>query len=102
LIEDGAKVKPGQKMAEWDPLHPSGHHRKRRRRAFLRPRRGRFGHRTDGRSHRYFLKIVIDWRSQPKGSDLKPRMALLDKKGKIIKLPNGLPANYYLSVDTIL
>jgi DNA-directed RNA polymerase subunit beta' len=47
-------------------------------------------------------KKVIDWRSQPKGSDLKPRISLLDKKGKIITLPNGLPANYYLPVDTIL
>ena len=47
-------------------------------------------------------KKVIDWRSQPKGSDLKPRISLLDKKGNVIKLPNGLPANYYLSVDSIL
>lgn len=47
-------------------------------------------------------KKVIDWRSQPKGSDLKPRISLLDKKGKVINLPNGLPANYYLSVDSIL
>jgi DNA-directed RNA polymerase subunit beta' len=53
-IEDGAKVKPGQKMAEWDPYTHSGPDGKRRRRAFLRPRRGRFRHRTDGRSHRYF------------------------------------------------
>jgi DNA-directed RNA polymerase subunit beta' len=83
-------------------VHASGPHGKRRRCAFLRPRRGRFRHRTDGRSHRYFVKKVIDWRSQPKGSDLKPRISLLDKKGKIITLPNGLPANYYLPVDTIL
>jgi DNA-directed RNA polymerase subunit beta' len=33
---------------------------------------------------------------------LKPRISLLDKKGEVINLPNGLPANYYLSVDTVL
>src|SRR5690606_20392917 len=47
-------------------------------------------------------KKIIDWRSQPKGSDLKPRISLTDSKGKVIILPNGLPANYYLSTDTIL
>ena len=47
-------------------------------------------------------KKVIDWRSQPKGGDLKPRIALLDKKKNVINLANGLPANYYLSTDTIL
>ncbi|HTK85498.1 MAG TPA: DNA-directed RNA polymerase subunit beta', partial [Patescibacteria group bacterium] len=47
-------------------------------------------------------KVVIDWRSQPKGGQLKPRVSLSDKKGKQITLPNGLPANYYMSVDAIL
>jgi DNA-directed RNA polymerase subunit beta' len=101
-IEDGAKVKPGQKMAEWDPYTLPVLTEK------------------DGVAHFFDLvegvsvteqmdeatgisnKKVIDWRSQPKGSDLKPRISLLDKKGKIITLPNGLPANYYLPVDTIL
>ena len=102
LIEDGAKVKAGDKMAEWDPYTLPVITEK------------------DGVAHYFDLvdgvsvtddvdeatgiasKKVIDWRAQPKGGDLKPRISLLDKKGKVIKLPNGLPANYYLSVDTIL
>ncbi|MBK9585702.1 MAG: DNA-directed RNA polymerase subunit beta' [Alphaproteobacteria bacterium] len=102
LIEDGAKVKAGEKMAEWDPYTLPVITEK------------------DGVAHYFDLvegisvvdqadeatgissRRVIDWRSQPKGSDLKPRIALLDKKGNIIKLPNGLPANYELSVDTLL
>ena len=101
-VEDGAKVKAGDKMAEWDPYTLPVITEK------------------DGVAHYFDLvegvsvvddvdeatgitsKKVIDWRSQPKGGDLKPRISLLDKKGKVIKLPNGLPANYYLSVDTIL
>ena len=102
IVEDGAKVKAGDKMAEWDPYTLPVITEK------------------DGVAHYFDLvegvsvvddvdeatgitsKKVIDWRSQPKGGDLKPRISLLDKKGKVIKLPNGLPANYYLSVDTIL
>jgi len=102
LVEDGAKVTAGDKMAEWDPYTIPVITEK------------------DGVVHYFDLveglsitedvdeatgiasKKVIDWRSQPKGGDLKPRISLLDKKGKVIKLPNDLPANYYLSVDTVL
>ena len=101
-VADGDKVKAGQKMAEWDPYTIP----------ILTEK--------DGVAHYFDLvegisvteqldeatgiaaKKVIDWRSQPKGSDLKPRISLLDKKDKIITLPNGLPANYYLPVDAIL
>ncbi len=33
-------------------------------------------------------KVVIDWRSQPKGAELKPRISLLDAKGEVINLPS--------------
>ncbi len=102
LVQDGKAVKAGDKMAEWDPYTLPVITEK------------------DGVAHYFDLvegvsitddvdeatgissKKIIDWRSQPKGGDLKPRIALLDKKGEVINLPNGLPANYYLSVDTIL
>ena len=102
LVDEGAKVKAGVKLAEWDPYTIPIITEK------------------DGVAHYYDLnegvsiteqmdeatgigsKVVIDWRSQPKGGDLKPRISLLDKKGKVIELPNGLPANYYMSVDAIL
>ncbi|HRK97704.1 MAG TPA: DNA-directed RNA polymerase subunit beta' [Alphaproteobacteria bacterium] len=102
LTEEGAKVKPGDKLAEWDP--------------FTMP----IITEKDGVAHYFDMiegvsisekmdeatgissKVVIDWRSLPKGGDLKPRIALLDKKGEVITLPNGLPANYYLSVDAVL
>ena len=102
LVQDGKAVKAGDKMAEWDPYTLPVITEK------------------DGVAHYFDLvegvsitddvdeatgissKKIIDWRSQPNGGDLKPRIALLDKKGEVINLPNGLPANYYLSVDTIL
>ncbi len=102
LVKDGAKVKAGDKMAEWDPYTLPVITEK------------------DGIAHYFDLlegvsitddtdeatglssKKVIDWRSQPKGSDLKPRISLLDAKGKVIKLANTMPANYYMSVDSVL
>jgi DNA-directed RNA polymerase subunit beta' len=102
LVKDGDKVKAAQKLAEWDPYTTP----------ILTEK--------DGVAHYYDLveglsisekvdeatgissKVVIDWRSQPKGGTLKPRISLLDEKDKIITLPSGLPANYYMSVDAIL
>ncbi|MCB9963689.1 MAG: DNA-directed RNA polymerase subunit beta' [Rhodospirillales bacterium] len=102
LVKDKAKVKAGDKIAEWDPYTVPIITEK------------------DGVAHYFDLvegvsisdktdeatgissKVIIDWKSQPKGSDLKPRVSILDAKGNVINLPNGLPANYYLSVDSIL
>ena len=101
-VADAQEVKAGIKLAEWDPYTIPIITEK------------------DGVAHYFDLvegvsitdqvdeatglsyKKVIDWRSQPKGSDLKPRISLLDKKGNVINLPNGLPANYYMSSDAIL
>jgi DNA-directed RNA polymerase subunit beta' len=47
-------------------------------------------------------KTVIDWKQQPKGADLRPRVTLLNDKGQVIKLANGAEARYFLSVDSIL
>jgi len=45
---------------------------------------------------------VIDWRANPRGSDLKPAIVIMDKKGKIAKLPRGSEARYMVSTGTIL
>jgi DNA-directed RNA polymerase subunit beta' len=47
-------------------------------------------------------KVVIDWKQQPRGADLKPRVTLRDENDEIITLDNGLEARYFLSVDAIL
>jgi DNA-directed RNA polymerase subunit beta' len=47
-------------------------------------------------------KSVIDWRSQSKNTDLKPRITLRDEKGNIIKKADGNEARYYLVPDSIL
>jgi DNA-directed RNA polymerase subunit beta' len=47
-------------------------------------------------------RVVVDWRSSPRGADLRPAIVIKDKKGEILKLPRGGEARYLLSVDAIL
>src|SRR4029079_13290100 len=47
-------------------------------------------------------RVVIDWKQQPRGSDLKPRITLRDEGGNVVMLANGLVARYFMSVDAIL
>ena len=47
-------------------------------------------------------KVVVDWKQHPKGSELKPRITLRDKKDDVIKLGNGLDARYFMSANAIL
>jgi DNA-directed RNA polymerase subunit beta' len=47
-------------------------------------------------------RVVIDWRQQPRGNDLKPRIVLRDANGEALRLSNGLEARYFMSVDAIL
>jgi DNA-directed RNA polymerase subunit beta' len=45
---------------------------------------------------------VVDWKQQPRGSDLRPRITLRDENGEVLTLANGLEARYFMSVDAIL
>ena len=47
-------------------------------------------------------RVVIDWKQQPRGNDLKPRITLRDSKDKVVTLANGMEARYFMSVDAIL
>ena len=47
-------------------------------------------------------KTVIDWKTQSKNTDLKPRITLRDDKGNVIKKADDNEARYYLVPDTIL
>ena len=47
-------------------------------------------------------KKVVDWKQQPKGSTLRPRITLRDADGEVVALENGTEARYFMSVDAIL
>jgi DNA-directed RNA polymerase subunit beta' len=47
-------------------------------------------------------KYVLDWRSQSKNTELKPRITLRDDKGNVVKKADDNEARYYLVPDSIL
>jgi DNA-directed RNA polymerase subunit beta' len=47
-------------------------------------------------------RIVSDWRSAPKGNDLKPEVILMDEQGEPLRNDAGNPISYPMSVDAIL
>ena len=102
LTDEGGKIEKGQKLAEWDPYTLP----------VITERTGavKYLDLVDGLSIREVMdeatgiaaKVVTDWRQQPRGSDLRPRIALIGPDGEIVKLANGTDAMYLLSVDAIL
>ncbi len=102
LVGEGKSVKKGAKLAEWDPYTIP----------IITEKAGTAHYRdlVEGVSLREVMdeatgisnKVIIDWRQQTRGADLKPRIALRDAKGEIIMLANGLEGRYFLPVNAIL
>mgnify|MGYP003630596250 FL=1 len=102
LVKNGKKVARGDKLAEWDPYTLP----------IMTEKEGivHFVDMVEGVSYREVLdeatgisnKVVIDWKQQPKGNDLKPRITLRDENGEVLALPNGIEARYFMSLDAIL
>ncbi|WP_193368125.1 DNA-directed RNA polymerase subunit beta' [Pelagibius marinus] len=102
LVDDGKEVKVGDKLAEWDPYTIP----------IITEREGTVNYvdLIEGTSMREVMdettgisnRVVIDWKQQPRGNDLKPRVTLRDEKGEVVTLANGMEARYFMSVDAIL
>ena len=101
-VDEGDTVKQSQRMSEWDPYT----------RPILTEVSGivEFEDVVDGisvsesadESTGITKRVVVDWRTNPRGVDLKPAIAINDKKGEVIKLDRGGDARFVLSVDAIL
>ena len=102
LVDDGGQVNKGDQLAEWDPYTIPIITEKDGIANYRRPGRGHLDARGVDEATGISSKVVIDWKQQPRGADLRPRITLRDKKGDVIKLSNGLEARYFLSVDAIL
>jgi len=102
FVNEGDKIKRGMRLAEWDPYT----------RPVMTEVDGKieFEDVVDGisvsevtdESTGITNRVLIDWRTSPRGADLRPAIVIKDKKGEILKLPRGGEARYLLSVDAIL
>jgi DNA-directed RNA polymerase subunit beta' len=101
LIDEGAKVVRGQKLAEWDPYTLPIITERAGQVEYLDLIEGitlveRMDEVTGLTS-----KVVVDYKQVAKSVDLRPRLQL--KQGnEVVKLPNGSEARYFLSPDSIL
>jgi DNA-directed RNA polymerase subunit beta' len=102
LVDEGEKAKPGQRLVEWDPYTLP-----------IITERDGIVHYVDlqeGISIREVVdestgisnRVVVDWKQQARGADLKPMLSIRDKDGNPVQLPNGMEARYLLTVDSIL
>ncbi len=101
-VDEGDKIKRGQRIAEWD----SG------TRPILSEVDGvvDFEDLVEGISvnEQYdeatgiTNRVIVDWRANPRGGDLKPSVVIKDNKGKVVKMQRGGEARYLLSMEAIL
>ncbi|WP_062018366.1 DNA-directed RNA polymerase subunit beta' [Aureimonas sp. AU4] len=102
FVDDGDQVRRGQRIAEWDPYT----------RPVLTELDGtiEFEDLVEGlsvseqadESTGITKRQVIDWRANPRGSDLKPAIVIRAADGSVAKLSRGTDARYFLSVDALL
>jgi DNA-directed RNA polymerase subunit beta' len=102
LADDGTAVTKGQRLAEWDPYTMP----------IITEKNGiaNYVDLVEGVSMREVVdeatgissKVVIDWKQQAKGGDLKPAIQLKGANGKTLTLSNGREARMPLPVDAIL
>ncbi len=102
LKKDGSIVKAGEILAEWDPYTIP----------IITEKEGtaHYVDLVEGVSMREIIdestgigsRVVMDWKQQSGGSNLRPRITLRDADGEVINLPNGLEARYFMSMNAIL
>ena len=103
LVKKGKKVKRGDKLFEWDPYALPIIAEQDGQAKFVDLAAGlSLREKTDDATG-MTQRIVMDWRTAPKGSDLKPEIIVMDPEtGEPVRLANGNPEVHTMSVDAIL
>ncbi len=102
FFKNGDKVKNNTKICEWDPYTTPVIAEKSGIASYVDLIDGVSIQETTDDATGISSKSVVDWRSQSKSSDLKPRITLRDEKGNVIKKADDNEARYYLVPDSIL
>ena len=102
FFKNGDKVKSNTKICEWDPYTTPVIAEKSGIASYVDLIDGVSIQETTDDATGISSKSVVDWRSQSKTTDLKPRITLRDEKGNVIKKADDNEARYYLVPDSIL
>ena len=102
-VKEGARVKRGEKLFEWDPYTLPIIAEKAGVAKFVDLIAGIAVREETDDATGMTQKIVTDWRSAPRGNDLKPEIIVMDKEtGEPVRNDAGNPISYAMSVDAIL
>ena len=102
-VKDGATVKRGAKLFEWDPYTLPIIAEKAGVARFVDLISGISVREDTDEATGMTQRIVSDWRSAPKGNDLKPEVIIMDAEtGEPVRNEHGNPISYPMSVDAIL
>ncbi|SCY80437.1 DNA-directed RNA polymerase subunit beta' [Paracoccus tibetensis] len=102
FVKDGDKVTRGLKLFEWDPYTLPIIAEKAGTAKFVDLLSGMSVRDETDDATGMTQKIVTDWRSAPKGSDLKPEIIIMDANGEPVRNDQGNPVSYPMSVDAVL
>ncbi len=103
FVRDGQEVARGDKLYEWDPYTLPIIAEKAGRAKFVDLIAGLSVRDETDDATGMTQKIVTDWRSVPKGGDLKPEIIIMDPEtGEPVRNEQGNPVTYPMSVDAIL
>ncbi len=102
LVKEGDQIERGQRLAEWDPYTLPMIAEKAGIAKLVDLVPGISVKEDTDEATGIAQRIITDWRSAAKGSDLKPAISLMGADGEMVKLDSGNPAHYFLSVDAIL
>tara|TARA_Y100000590_G_scaffold28062_1_gene31446 strand:+ start:179 stop:2869 length:2691 start_codon:yes stop_codon:yes gene_type:complete len=101
-FQNGDKVNKNDKVCEWDPYTTPVIAEKSGIANYVDLIDGVSLAETMDDATGISIKTVIDWKTQSKNTDLKPRITLRDEKGNVIKKADDNEARYYLVPDSIL
>jgi DNA-directed RNA polymerase subunit beta' len=101
-VTEGAMISRGDKLFEWDPYTLPMIAEKAGKAKFVDLISGISVRDETDDATGMTQKIVIDWRSAPKGNELKPEVFIVGDDGEPVRNDAGNPVVYPMSVDAIM
>jgi DNA-directed RNA polymerase subunit beta' len=102
FVKEGQEVKRGEKLFEWDPYTLPIIAEKAGVAKFVDLVSGISVKEETDDATGMTQKIVMDWRTAPRGNDLKPEIIIVGPDGDPVRNEQGNPVTYTMSVDAIL